>query len=146
MQRMTIGQLAKETGVTVETLRFYERESLLPEPIRLSNGYRAYAPEAVDRVAFIQRSKALGFSLKEIAELLELRQDDESDAGDYHHLVTEKLHHIEEKIDDLQRLRTALQRLLEACPGEGSASECPIARTLSGNTKKLHCTLDPVVR
>ncbi|KAF0094408.1 MAG: MerR family transcriptional regulator Zn(II)-responsive regulator of zntA [Puniceicoccaceae bacterium 5H] len=133
MERLTIGQLARQTGVTVETLRFYEKEQLLPQPIRLSNGYRAYTQQATDRVAFIQRSKALGFSLKEIRELLALRQDENSDAADYHHVVEEKLQHIQEKIDDLQRMRDALQGLLEACPGEGTAETCPIARTLAGD-------------
>jgi len=73
MESMTIGKLAKRAGVGVETIRFYERKGLLPEPPRRYSGYREYPESAIDRVRFIRRAKELGFTLKEIGELLELR-------------------------------------------------------------------------
>ena len=73
METFTIGQMAKQAGVNIETVRFYEREGLIPEPPRKASGYRQYSPDFVKRILFIKRAQTLGFSLKEIAELLDLR-------------------------------------------------------------------------
>lgn len=142
-ERFTIGELAQAAGLSVDTVRYYEKEGLLPAPIRRANGYRAFQPEAVERLAFIQHAKEMGFSLREIHELLHLQGDDAGDAADYHQVVQEKLAQIEAKLADLQRLRDALRQLLAACPGEGPSATCPIARALSPQSfSKVALTLE----
>lgn len=123
---LTIGKLAKAAGVRVETVRFYEREGLLPKPPRKLSGYRQYPPDAVERVLFIRRAKKLGFTLKEITELLELRVDPDKSCADVRALATAKIVDVEEKLADLARIKAALERLAKACRGKGPTSECPI--------------------
>lgn len=123
---LTIGQLASAAGVGVETLRFYERQGLLAEPPRTHSGYREYPPAAVARVMFIRRAKELGFTLKEIQELLDLRVDPDKSCGDVRALARGKIRDVEEKMKDLARIKSALERLARACRGTGPTSECPI--------------------
>lgn len=127
---LTIGQVARRTGVGVETLRFYEREGLIAEPPRRASGYRQYPEDAVSRVRFIRRAKELGFSLKEIRELLCLRVDPSTTCADIKRRTEAKIAHIEEKIRALQTIQGALGRLAAACKGRGPASECPILEAL----------------
>lgn len=122
----TIGKLASAAGVGVETIRFYEREGLLPRPPRKRSGYRQYPPQAVARLVFIRRAKELGFTLKEIAELLELRVDPDKSCADVRALAKAKIVDVEEKMDDLARIKGALDKLAQACRGKGPTSECPI--------------------
>ncbi len=133
MKAMTIGQVAREAGVGVETIRFYERVGLLEEPPRRQSGYRQYSPDAVKRIRFIKRAKELGFSLKEIKELLYLRVDTSTSCGAVKRRAEAKISDIERKVQDLQRMKRALVKLAAACSGRGPISECPILDALEPN-------------
>ncbi len=130
MLQLTIGELAKRGGVNLETIRYYEREGLLPKPPRSQSGYRQFPPEGVRRIRFIKRAQELGFSLKEIKELLALQLDPDSTAADVKKRAEQKLADIEEKIQTLRAMKKALVRLTATCCGEGSVSECPILESL----------------
>lgn len=130
MESLTIGQVAKRAGVGVETLRFYEREGLIAEPERRPSGYRQYTPEAVRRVRFIRHAKDLGFTLKEVQELLDLRVHPESTCADVRSRAKDKINDIEERIASLKRMKTALSRLARRCRGKGPTSGCPILEEL----------------
>lgn len=131
MVSLSIGQLAKAAGVGVETVRFYEREGLLPEPPRRASGYRQYPSDAVGRIRFIRRAKDLGFTLREIAELLDLRVDPDKTCADVRALARAKLGAVEQKMNDLARIKAALEKLANACRGQGPTSECPILDSIS---------------
>ena len=126
MGALTSGQLAKKAGVGVETLRFYEREGLLAKPARTMSGYRQYPTETVERVQFIRRAQLLGFQLKDIKELLALRDDPDAGSEEVRDKVVAKLADIDQKIKNLETMRTELTRLVAACDGSGPAAECPI--------------------
>lgn len=131
MKALTIGQVAKRAGVGVETIRFYEREGLIAEPERRpSSGYRQYGPQAVRRVRFIRHAKDLGFTLKEIQELLELRVDPHSTCADVRKQTRDKIADIEARIASLERMKVALNRLARKCRGRGPTAECPILEEL----------------
>src|SRR3954454_756861 len=129
---MTIGQVARQAGVGVETLRFYERQGLLEDPGRRASGYRQYDPAVVGRLRFIQRAKALGFTLREVKDLLRLHQDADATRADVKRRALEKVADIEAKIEDLQRMRAALGELAGACDGDGPLHGCPIIEALAG--------------
>ena len=133
MPAMTIGQVARQAGVGVETVRFYERTGLLTAPPRRASGYRQYAQEAVTRLQFIRRAKELGFSLKEITELLCLRVDPETTCGEVKQRAEAKIADIEAKLRDLQRMKEALATLVAACSGSGPTSQCPILDALESH-------------
>jgi MerR family transcriptional regulator, copper efflux regulator len=126
----TIGQIAKATGVGVETVRFYEREGLLAQPDRKSSGYRSYPVSAIARLQFIRRAKDLGFTLSEIRQLLALRHDPESTAADVRQQALAKIQDIDSRIRSLQEIRAALEVLVSHCDGRGPLSECPILDAL----------------
>ena len=128
---MTRGKLARLCGVGPETVRFYERRGLIPEAPRSSAGYRRFDQAAVDRLTFIRRAKSLGFSLPEIAELLSLHRDSGGDRARVKELAESKLREIEAKIEDLDRMRSALSDLSRQCSGKGPVSGCPIIETLA---------------
>jgi MerR family copper efflux transcriptional regulator len=130
MESLTIGTLAKAAQVNLQTIRYYEREGLLPEPPRRPSGYRMFSPESVRRVRFIKRAQELGFSLAEIKELLALRIDQERDSADVRTLAQGKIADIEQKIRTLQAMKKVLKKLAERCPGCGPTSECPILESL----------------
>ena len=133
MKPMTIGQVAKQTGVGIETIRFYERRGLIDEPPRRDSGYRQYSEDVIARIEFIKRAKELGFSLKEINELLSLRVDHDTSCGDVRSRAEEKIADTREKIRELQRIMKALKQLATACTGRGPTGECPILDALEGN-------------
>jgi MerR family transcriptional regulator, copper efflux regulator len=108
---MTIGQVAKLSGVGVETIRFYEREGLLNKPKRKESGYRLFEAEVVSRIKFIKRAKQLGFSLKEIRELLSLRVDSRVSTTEVKKRVDSKIEQIDRRIYDLKKVRNALAQL-----------------------------------
>jgi len=135
MKTLTIGQLAKQAQVNVETVRYYERRGLIPEPHRRESGYREYSQEAVARLQFIKRAKGLGFSLKEISDLLSLRVGPDATCGDVKRRAERKLADIEEKLQALQRMKKALTKLAAACRGRGPTSECPILEVLESKEK-----------
>ena len=130
-ESFTIGKVAGLTGVGIETLRFYEREGLIPEPPRRGSGYREYPPVIVDRIHFIKRAKDLGFTLAEIRELLSLSVGPKSTCADVKKKAEEKINEVEVKIADLQRIQKALQILVEQCRSKGPISECPILENLA---------------
>ena len=132
---LMIGQLARRAEVGVETVRFYEREGLLEEPARRPSGYRQYDEGVVDRLRFIRRAKQLGFTLKEIRELLSLRLDPATTCADVKSRAEAKLDDIAAKIRSLQRMKRALVKLTKACSGRGAASECPILESLDRHVK-----------
>lgn len=129
---LTIGKVAKRAGIGVETIRFYEREKLLPEPARdPSSGYRRYPESTISRLQFIARAKELGFTLRETRELLELRAGPAT-CGTVRARAEDKIDDVRRKIEDLQRIERALLTLAEACPGDGALDDCPILGALEG--------------
>jgi len=130
MEALTIGRLAKQAGVGVETIRFYEREGLIAQPDRRVSGYRQYPREAVRRVRFIRHAKDLGFTLREIQELLDLRVDPRSTCADVRGRAKTKIADIEERITSLERMKGALERLACKCRGRGPTTDCPILEEL----------------
>ena len=133
MKALTIGQVAERAGVGVETVRFYEREGLVEEPDRKPSGYRQYPPETVQRIRFIRRAKVLGFSLKEISELLSLRVDPERTCADVRRRARDKITDIEARMASLAEMKCALERLAAKCRGKGPTDECPILAEIDGD-------------
>lgn len=131
MKAITIGELAKATGVGVETVRFYERKGLVKAPARKTSGYRQYPEETVERMRFIRRAQQVGFTLKEIKDLLALRDDADARRGDVRGKATAKIADIDAKVRDLLAMRESLVELLTSCEGDGPASGCPIITALS---------------
>ncbi len=129
MRTLSIGQIARQGGVGVETVRFYERQGLLEKPSRSESGYRKYPPEAVSRLHFIKKAKEVGFSLKEIKELLSLRLDETATCQDVRSRAEAKILDVEQKLQALTRMKQALTDLTKACSGRGSVSECPILQS-----------------
>jgi MerR family copper efflux transcriptional regulator len=129
---LRIGQLAHLANVNVQTLRFYERKGLLPRPPRGASGYREYTADAASVVKFIKRAQELGFSLRQIKELLALRNVPRATCGDVVIVAQRKIAEIDEKISDLQAMRTALSKLLAECRGETPITQCPIIEALAG--------------
>ncbi len=128
----TIGKLAKQSGIGVETLRYYERRGLLKPLRRTASGYRIYNAEAGQRLQFVRRAQALGFSLDEITELLHMNARPETSAAEVKQLTRAKILDIESRIRDLQRMRDALLELECQCPGDsGTIEECPILVALT---------------
>ncbi len=125
---LTIGQLAKRAGVGIETIRFYEREGVIEPPARRESGYREFGPDAVARLRFIRRAQELGFSLKEIVELLALKTDTKRDCSGVKRRAMAKIEAVERKLRDLRRIRTQLLTLTAACDESRPIQECPILR------------------
>ena len=140
MESLTIGQLAKKAEVNIETIRYYERRGLIPRPSRRESGYRQYTQDAVIRIQFIKSAKELGFSLREIQELLSLRLDPATTCGDLQKKAEIKITDIEEKIKTLMGMKKALITLTMKCKGSAPVSECPILETLYINGGALKKT------
>jgi len=130
MKTLKTAELAKEAGVNVETLRFYEREGLLPEPPRRVSGYREYPLDTVQRIRFIQRAKELGFTLREIKGLFELRVDPDTTCAVVKAQTSDKIAVVKQKISDLKKIERALNKLMNSCRGSGPIDECPILKHL----------------
>ena len=128
--RLTIGALADAAGVGRETVRFYEREGLIADPPRSEAGYRLYPPETVARLGFIRRAQRLGFTLSDIAALLELRAEGEAACEAVGARARRKLADVEAKMEDLRRIGEALARLVEKCEARQPMGECPILEEL----------------
>ncbi|HSG46555.1 MAG TPA: heavy metal-responsive transcriptional regulator [Longimicrobiales bacterium] len=127
---MRIGELAEMAGVGVQTVRYYERRGLLPEPSREESGYRKYADGDLARLRFIVKAKSLGFTLSEIRDLLALRVDPGSTADDVRRRAQSKLDGVDARLRDLGRIRDALSRLVETCQAHGDAEECALLHAL----------------
>ena len=130
MSTISIGQVARQAGVGVETIRFYEREGLLEEPARGVSGYRQYTEQVVKRIRFIKRAQRLGFSLKEITDLLLLRVDAQTSCEEVKQRTEAKIAEVERKLVELQRMRQALLQVASLCTGQGPASACPMLDAL----------------
>ncbi len=135
MKALTIGRLARQAGVNSETVRYYERRGLLPRPPRSTSGYRLFPNEAARRLRFIRRAQELGFSLREIQELLSLRISRKAKAKDVRKRTESKIADIEAKISTLNSMKRALHKLMTNCPGCGPLSECPILESLDGEDR-----------
>lgn len=129
---MNIGQLSRQTRIPADTIRYYERERVLPVPRRAANGYREYGPADARRLEFIRRAKELGFGLEEIRGLLALSDARTGDMAAVRAAAREKLALLQARIAELERVRDALRGLVEACPGHGDLDGCPILSALAG--------------
>jgi Zn(II)-responsive transcriptional regulator len=129
---MKIGQLAQRAGVGIDTVRYYEREGLLPRAQRLASGYRTYAEQDVKRLRFVRRAKALGFTLPEIRELLDLSAHRDDDMAAMKAAAIGKIADVEAKLAELERVRSGLRALVASCPGHGALGQCPILEALAG--------------
>ena len=127
---MTIGKVAENAGIGVETVRFYERKGLIAQPKRPEHGFRVYSDDAVQRLRFIRQAQELGFSLREIEDLLALRTDPGSDCADVRDRAVTKLDDVEGKIRQLRRIRGALKQVIAACPGHGALNGCSIIEAM----------------
>lgn len=134
MEGYKVGQVAKKVGINVETLRYYEKIKLMPKPKRKESGYRYYDDLDIKRLHFIKRAKELGFSLKEIKELLGLKIESTATCGDVKHLSEHKLKDIREKINDLKNIENVLLKLINQCLSEEvSTDECPILEVIDSD-------------
>ena len=136
MSDLTVGKLAKEVGINLETVRYYETIGLMPNPNRRDSGYRIYSERDLKRLLFIKRAKELGFTLKEIQELFEIKVETKSTCGDVKHIAEHKIIDVEQKIKDLQKIKRVLKKLVAQCICEEvSTDECPILETIEVSTK-----------
>jgi MerR family copper efflux transcriptional regulator len=129
MEALGIGQLAKRGGVGIDTVRYYERNGLLAPSTRLASGYRRYGELELARLRFIRRAQTLGFTLKEIKDLLALSA--QRDVERVKRSAQKKLLDVEARIAALERVRNGLAKLIAACPGHGRAADCPILKALT---------------
>lgn len=134
---LTIGQLARRAGVHLETIRYYERRRLLPRPPRTPSGYRQYAPDSVERLRFIKRAQALGFTLEEIRGLLELRLEKPSGqaCAAVEARAEEKIAVIDRKLAELSAMRRRLESLVAKCRAREPSGDCPVLERLDEEEK-----------
>lgn len=131
MGRFTISRAAKAANVTVETIRFYERKGLIAQPHKpAGGGARTYDGETVARLRFVRQAQDIGFSLREISELLALRADPEVDCADVRGRAIKKRDEVHAKLDQLSRMRDALDALIASCPGGGDLKACTILEAM----------------
>jgi MerR family mercuric resistance operon transcriptional regulator len=128
-QHLGIGALSAQTGVNIETIRYYEREGLLPHPPRTAGGHRSYSEDHLKRLTFIRRSRELGFSMAEIRDLLALVDGRSYTCGEVKALTLEHAKSVRRKIADLQRMDRMLVKIASGCEG-GTVPECPIIDAL----------------
>jgi Hg(II)-responsive transcriptional regulator len=129
METLTIGQVARQAGVSVETVRYYERRALLAQPQRPGTGYRQYTVQAVRRILFIKRAQEMGFSLRDVQELLAL-SGSQRPCASVEREARVVIARIDEKVRELSGIRAALSQLAEACREPGHDDECPLLRAL----------------
>jgi len=134
METLTIGQVAREAHVGLETIRFYERQGLIESPPRSPSGYRAFPPGTVVRLHFIRTAKDLGFTLKEIRELLSLEVDPVGSCPETRAIAESKIDDIDRRIRSLERMRRALRGFVASCETREPTSECPILESLRQET------------
>jgi MerR family mercuric resistance operon transcriptional regulator len=128
--RLTIGELSRQSGVGIEAIRFYERKGLIDKPECSKAGHRIYTHSEVKRLEFIQSSKRLGFSLGEILDLLRLKVDPKTTCADVRARATAKIMDVDQKIGELVNMKTALEKLANSCSGLGPATDCSILEAL----------------
>ena len=131
--QLTIGKLADATGVGIETIRYYERRGILPEPDRLASGYRIYGRESLLKLKFIKNAQMLGFTLQEAKELLSLRDDPDADCASVNETAQAKIKQINQKIKLLRKIKQNLTMLAKHCPADTQPlSACSIVNHLYG--------------
>jgi MerR family mercuric resistance operon transcriptional regulator len=133
MRGLRIGELARQAGVNLQTIHYYERRGLIPEAPRTTSNYRIYSEDDARRVHFIKHAQKLGFSLKEIKEMLSLRAAPRAKCADVLKQAEKKISDIDERISALQRMRRALSKLKSECRGDLPASQCPILHHLDAD-------------
>ncbi len=134
---VTIGRLAKAIGVNVQTIRYYERRRLLSPTVRTPSGYRVYGEEEVQRLRFIKNAQALGFTLQEVADLLNLRVSSAARCGDVQRRAQAKLAHVEAKVHNLEALAQALKDLIRTCRAGQPTNRCPILKSLEDKERRV---------
>jgi MerR family mercuric resistance operon transcriptional regulator/MerR family gold-responsive transcriptional activator of gol and ges genes len=137
---LTIGKVARQAGVNIETLRYYERRGLLVPDDHRESGYRLYTPEAVNRIRFIKSAQQLGFTLNEIVALLRLRVSHKASCRTVKRKAEEKLQNIRNKIAGLKALERVLKDLIRRCRTGATTEACPIMKSLdlSGKNAVYH--------
>lgn len=131
MRDLTIARAARQAGVSVETIRFYERRGLIEQPRRpQGSGFRIYSPDQVRRIKFIRQAQQIGFTLHEIQELLSLRADPAADCSMVRGQAMAKLEEVRRKGEQLRQIASALEALIAVCPGRGGLQACTILDTL----------------
>lgn len=126
MDSLTSHALSQAAGVNQQTIRYYERRGLIPKPPRTTSGYRMFPPDTLRRLPFIRQAQPLGFTLREIRALLDLRMRPGVSCADIRGRTREKVSEIQSKIETLRRMEAALARLANRCRGRGPVEECPI--------------------
>lgn len=133
MTELTIGQLSKLSDVKIETIRYYERIGIMPNPPRTDSGYRIYSAPHLERLSFIRRSKELGFSQREVRRLLTLVDEHKYTCAEVRELTAKQLGAVRSKIRDLQKLEAVLADMVRECDG-GDIPDCAIVDILSAST------------
>jgi len=126
---LSSGALAREAGVNIETIRYYEKIGLMPEPVRADNGYRVYGETSLKRLSFIRRCRELGFSLDEVRGLLGLVDGGDYTCAEVRDLSIVRLGDVRQKIRDLRKMERTLKEMVSQCDG-GLVPECPIVDRL----------------
>ncbi|HEB02276.1 MAG TPA: MerR family transcriptional regulator [Nitrospirae bacterium] len=134
MKNMTIGKVAGSAGVSIDTVRYYERQGLIPAPPRKESGYRLYTDETIKRILFIKNAQELGFSLKEISELLALRVESRRSCSEVMGLTRQKIDEVSRKIESLESIKAVLEKLKARCRARELTSPCPILESLEIET------------
>ncbi|MEE8061951.1 MAG: heavy metal-responsive transcriptional regulator [Gemmatimonadales bacterium] len=130
MKTNTIGRVADRAGISVETVRYYERQGLIQQPDTPPSGFREYPEDTVQRILFIRRGKELGFTLQEISELLNLRVNPKENCDAVRLVTQKKIEDVDRRIKSLEQIRTQLQRLANACDGTGE-TDCAILEAMN---------------
>lgn len=130
-----IGEVARRADVNKETVRYYEKRNLIPEPDRRRSGYRIFTQRHIDQIKFIKRAQELGFTLSEIKELLELRVDEDTTCSEIKEEAQQKYQDVSEKIEDLMRIKKTLTNLIDSCSEDGPVGDCPILEALEGKNE-----------
>ncbi len=130
-----IGEVASRAKVNKETVRYYEKRGLIPEPDRRRSGYRIFTQRHIDQIKFIKRAQQLGFTLSEIKELLELRMDEDTTCSEIRDEAQKKYRDVVKKIEDLSQIKETLIGLIDSCAGDGPKGECPILDALEGESE-----------
>ncbi len=128
---MKIGELSSLSGLSVDTIRFYEKQGLIPPPRRTDANYRMYDADTPRRLIFIRKARDLGFTLQEIGQLLALSEDGHAGAGDVKERAQAKLRDLDRKISEMKAMRLSLEKLVSTCSGDGPSYECPILAALT---------------
>ncbi len=130
MEHFTVGKLSSEANINVETVRYYESIGLMPKPKRTESGYRVYSEKDLQRLKFIKNSQQLGFTLKEIKELLFLKIDEETNCKDLQRMAEDKIKEVDIKLMELRKIKKALIKLASQCNASAPKGDCPILENL----------------